>query len=215
MIEPLFSVCVCVCVCFRFIGKEESAPLGLRMRKNIPFVHCFSLFAFRLFFNNPLISIDRSSIYLSIFRSNHLDLASRFQGVVAVVAIVVVVVVVVVVALCRPLFDRGLIATSSKKKPKKTGTNNKRNDSTQCGSPPRALIFASVGGRGRSKEKGRRFSFVFKVSEELHAIGNLHVTRVSAELKMARSLVRVADIQATLQEQRSVLKLKPLKKKTR
>ena len=113
MIEPLFSVCVCVCVCFRFIGKEESAPLGLRMRKNIPFVHCFSLFAFRLFFNNPLISIDRSSIYLSIFRSNHLDLASRFQGVVAVVAIVVV---VVVVALCRPLFDRGLIATSSKKK---------------------------------------------------------------------------------------------------
>ena len=50
------------------------------------------------------------------------------------------------------------------------------------------------------------------MSEELHAIGNLHVTRVSAELKMARSLVRVADIQATLQEQRSVLKLKPLKK---
>ena len=41
-----------------------------------------------------------------------------------------------------------------------------------------------------------------KVSEELHTIGNLHVTRVSAELKMARSLVRVADIQATLQEQR-------------
>jgi hypothetical protein len=41
-----------------------------------------------------------------------------------------------------------------------------------------------------------------KVSEELHSIGNLHVTRVSAELKMARSLVRVADIQATLQEQR-------------
>lgn len=41
-----------------------------------------------------------------------------------------------------------------------------------------------------------------KLSEELHTIGNLHVTRVSAELKMARSLVRVADIQATLQEQR-------------
>ena len=41
-----------------------------------------------------------------------------------------------------------------------------------------------------------------KLSEELHSIGNLHVTRVSAELKMARSLVRVADIQATLQEQR-------------
>jgi len=41
-----------------------------------------------------------------------------------------------------------------------------------------------------------------KLSEELHTIGNLHITRVSAELKMARSLVRVADIQATLQEQR-------------
>lgn len=41
-----------------------------------------------------------------------------------------------------------------------------------------------------------------KVSEDLHTIGNLHVTKVSAELKMARSLVRVADIQATLQEQR-------------
>ena len=178
------------------------------MRKNIPFVHCFSLFAFRLFFNNPLISIDRSSIYLSIFRSNHLDLASRFQGVVAVVAIVVV---VVVVALCRPLFDRGLIATSSKKKKTKKKRERTTKETTRPNVvPPRALIFASVGGRGRSKEKGRRFSFVFKVSEELHAIGNLHVTRVSAELKMARSLVRVADIQATLQEQRSVLKLKPL-----
>ena len=40
------------------------------------------------------------------------------------------------------------------------------------------------------------------MSEDLHTIGNLHVTKVSAELKMARSLVRVADIQATLQEQR-------------
>ena len=40
------------------------------------------------------------------------------------------------------------------------------------------------------------------MSEDLHKIGNLHVTKVSAELKMARSLVRVADIQATLQEQR-------------
>ena len=49
------------------------------------------------------------------------------------------------------------------------------------------------------------FFFFFKatkVSEDLHTIGNLHVTKVSAELKMARSLVRVADIQATLQEQR-------------
>lgn len=42
------------------------------------------------------------------------------------------------------------------------------------------------------------------MSEDLHTIGNLHVTKVSAELKMARSLVRVADIQATLQEQRYV-----------
>ena len=138
MIEPLFSVCVCVCVCFRFIGKEESAPLGLRMRKNIPFVHCFSLFAFRLFFNNPLISIDRSSIYLSIFRSNHLDLASRFQGVVAVVAIVVV----VVVALCRPLFDRGLIATSSKKKkPKKNGNEQQKKRLDPMWFPPSGADF--------------------------------------------------------------------------
>lgn len=46
-----------------------------------------------------------------------------------------------------------------------------------------------------------------KVSEDLHTIGNIHVTKVSAELKMARSLVRVADIQATLQEQRYGLNL--------
>ena len=56
----------------------------------------------------------------------------------------------------------------------------------------------------RLKLNAERF-FLFqatKMSEDLHTIGNLHVTKVSAELKMARSLVRVADIQATLQEQR-------------
>lgn len=41
-----------------------------------------------------------------------------------------------------------------------------------------------------------------KYSEEAHNIGSLNCTKVSAELKMARSLVRVAEIQATLQEQR-------------
>lgn len=38
--------------------------------------------------------------------------------------------------------------------------------------------------------------------EEAHNIGSLNATRVSAELKMARSLVRLTEIQATLQEQR-------------
>ncbi|KAG8190502.1 hypothetical protein JTE90_006673 [Oedothorax gibbosus] len=38
--------------------------------------------------------------------------------------------------------------------------------------------------------------------EEGHNIGSLNCTQVSAELKMARSLVRLAEIQATLQEQR-------------
>ncbi|XP_053209327.1 LOW QUALITY PROTEIN: WW domain-containing adapter protein with coiled-coil-like [Panonychus citri] len=41
-----------------------------------------------------------------------------------------------------------------------------------------------------------------KLSEEAHEVGSLHSTRVSAELKMARSLVRFTEIQATLQEQR-------------
>lgn len=41
-----------------------------------------------------------------------------------------------------------------------------------------------------------------RLSEEAHSIGSLVMTRVSAELKMARSLVRLAEIQATLHEQR-------------
>jgi hypothetical protein len=41
-----------------------------------------------------------------------------------------------------------------------------------------------------------------KYSEEAHNLGSLNCTRVSAELKMARSLVRLTEIQATLQEQR-------------
>ncbi|CAN7990119.1 unnamed protein product, partial [Ixodes hexagonus] len=41
-----------------------------------------------------------------------------------------------------------------------------------------------------------------RYSEEAHSLGSLNCTRVSAELKMARSLVRLAEIQATLQEQR-------------
>jgi len=41
-----------------------------------------------------------------------------------------------------------------------------------------------------------------KVNEEHHNISSHAITKVSAELKMARSLVRLAEIQATLQEQR-------------
>jgi hypothetical protein len=41
-----------------------------------------------------------------------------------------------------------------------------------------------------------------RYSEEAHNLGSLNCTRVSAELKMARSLVRLTEIQATLQEQR-------------
>ncbi|XP_029851379.1 WW domain-containing adapter protein with coiled-coil isoform X2 [Ixodes scapularis] len=43
-----------------------------------------------------------------------------------------------------------------------------------------------------------------RYSEEAHSLGSLNCTRVSAELKMARSLVRLAEIQATLQEQRTL-----------
>ncbi|XP_064466029.1 WW domain-containing adapter protein with coiled-coil-like isoform X2 [Ornithodoros turicata] len=43
-----------------------------------------------------------------------------------------------------------------------------------------------------------------RYSEEAHTLGSLNCTRVSAELKMARSLVRLAEIQATLQEQRTL-----------
>jgi len=41
-----------------------------------------------------------------------------------------------------------------------------------------------------------------KVSEDHHSVTSHVITKVSAELKMARSLVRLAEIQATLQEQR-------------
>jgi len=41
-----------------------------------------------------------------------------------------------------------------------------------------------------------------RLEEEAHQISSHGITKVSAELKMARSLVRLAEIQATLQEQR-------------
>lgn len=41
-----------------------------------------------------------------------------------------------------------------------------------------------------------------RLSEEAHTMGSLIMTKVSADLKMARSLVRLAEIQATLHEQR-------------
>ena len=41
-----------------------------------------------------------------------------------------------------------------------------------------------------------------RINDEHQTLSNLCITRVSAELKMARSLVRLAEIQATLQEQR-------------
>jgi len=41
-----------------------------------------------------------------------------------------------------------------------------------------------------------------RISEEAHQISSHGITKVSADLKMARSLVRLAEIQATLQEQR-------------
>ena len=40
------------------------------------------------------------------------------------------------------------------------------------------------------------------INDEHQTLSNLCLTRVLAELKMARSLVRLAEIQATLQEQR-------------
>jgi len=41
-----------------------------------------------------------------------------------------------------------------------------------------------------------------RITEETHQISSHGITKVSADLKMARSLVRLAEIQATLQEQR-------------
>ncbi|KAL0280517.1 UNVERIFIED_CONTAM: hypothetical protein PYX00_001786 [Menopon gallinae] len=43
-----------------------------------------------------------------------------------------------------------------------------------------------------------------KLSEEAHTMTSLQCTRVSAELKTARSIVRLTEIQATLQEQRTL-----------
>jgi hypothetical protein len=41
-----------------------------------------------------------------------------------------------------------------------------------------------------------------KLAEEAHTIGSIGCAQVSAELKQARSLVRITEIEATLQEQR-------------
>lgn len=41
-----------------------------------------------------------------------------------------------------------------------------------------------------------------KLSDEIMTASAIQLSKVSAELKMARSLVRLTDIQATLQEQR-------------
>lgn len=41
-----------------------------------------------------------------------------------------------------------------------------------------------------------------KLSEEAHIMGSIQCAKVSAELKCARSIVRLTEIQATLQEQR-------------
>ena len=48
------------------------------------------------------------------------------------------------------------------------------------------------------------FSQAQKMSEEAHGLGSM-CTRVSAELKCARSVVRLTEIQTTLQEQRYFL----------
>ena len=59
------------------------------------------------------------------------------------------------------------------------------------------LISHVVGWPAESVEKACQ-----RVNEDHASLSNHHITRVSAELKMARSLVRLAEIQATLQEQR-------------
>lgn len=43
---------------------------------------------------------------------------------------------------------------------------------------------------------------ILKLSEETHNLTSIHCTRVSAELKTSRAVVRLTEIQATLQEQR-------------
>lgn len=49
-----------------------------------------------------------------------------------------------------------------------------------------------------------------RMSEEVHTAGSLIMTRVSADLKMARAIVRLSEIQTTLHEQRKLF-LKALK----
>lgn len=39
-----------------------------------------------------------------------------------------------------------------------------------------------------------------KLSEEAHILGSVHCSRVSAELKYARSIVRLTEVQASLLE---------------
>ncbi|XP_041768865.1 WW domain-containing adapter protein with coiled-coil homolog isoform X2 [Anopheles merus] len=46
-----------------------------------------------------------------------------------------------------------------------------------------------------------------KLSEEAHILGDLQCSKVSAELKCARSLVRITEITATLQEQKTTKKI--------
>jgi WW domain-containing adapter protein with coiled-coil len=41
-----------------------------------------------------------------------------------------------------------------------------------------------------------------KCSEEAHLLGDLQCSKVSTDLKCARSLVRITEITATLQEQK-------------
>ena len=45
------------------------------------------------------------------------------------------------------------------------------------------------------------------MSEEAHVIGSMHCGQVSMHLKKARSLVRIAEIQSTVQEQRYLIKI--------
>ena len=60
-----------------------------------------------------------------------------------------------------------------------------------------SLISHVVGWPAESVERAAQ-----RINEDHNNISNLGITQVSAELKMARSLVRLAEIQATLQEQR-------------
>lgn len=46
-----------------------------------------------------------------------------------------------------------------------------------------------------------------KCSEETHILGDLQCTKISADLKIARSIVRITEIQSTLHEQKWVLNI--------